>query len=54
MTQIFLRQRIKRIRKEEIMKSEKKQMLKMFLPIMLDVLKGIMKYFRSNKRNSRL
>jgi hypothetical protein len=36
------------------MKSEKKQMLKMFLPIVLDVLKGIMKYFRSNKRNSRL
>ena len=29
-------------------------MLKMFLPIVLDVLKGIMKYFRSNKRNSRL
>jgi hypothetical protein len=36
------------------MKSKKKQMLKMFLPIVLDVLKGIMKYFRSNKRNSRL
>ena len=36
------------------MKKESKQVLKMLMPIVLDVLKGIMKYFRSNKRNSRL
>ena len=36
------------------MKNESKQVWKVFLPILLDILKGIMKYFRNHKRNSRL
>ena len=31
------------------MKFDKKEVLKMFLPIILDILKGILAYLRSNK-----
>ena len=33
------------------MKIESKNVLKMFLPLLLDIVKGVLKYFRSKKRN---